>query len=76
MPLYEYECQDCHGKFDALVRSFSAADEVECQDCSSVNVKRLVSKFAVAGFDDPLTASAVTGTGGGGCCGGSCGCGN
>jgi putative FmdB family regulatory protein len=75
MPLYEFECQECHGKFDALVRSFSAADDVACQECSSSNVKRLISTFAVSGFDDPMTASAARSTGGG-CCGGSCGCGH
>jgi putative FmdB family regulatory protein len=74
MPVYEYECLECHGKFDSLVRSFSAADDVECRTCSSPNVRRLVSAFAVAGFDDPMTASQTASTGG--CCGGSCGCGH
>jgi putative FmdB family regulatory protein len=74
MPLYEFECLDCHDKFDTLVRSFNAVDDVECHNCASPNVKRLISSFAVAGFDDPMTASGSTS--GGGCCGGSCGCGN
>lgn len=73
MPVYEYECQECHGTFDSLVRSFSAADDVECNNCASPNVKRLISSFAVAGYDEPMTMSQGAG---GGCCGGSCGCGH
>jgi putative FmdB family regulatory protein len=74
MPLYEYECRDCEGRFDLLVRSFDAADTVQCDRCESPNVRRLVSSFAsfVGGLDDPVTPRATTG----GCCGGSCGCGH
>ena len=45
MPLYEYKCQDCGAEFEALV-SFSARDDVACEQCGSVNVERLVSDFA------------------------------
>ncbi|HEX6508773.1 MAG TPA: zinc ribbon domain-containing protein [Chloroflexota bacterium] len=74
MPLYEYVCNDCDDKFDKLVRSFSAADEVSCESCSSDNVRRVASTFAaVGGLDDPITPLQSSG---GGCCGGSCGCGH
>ncbi|HLJ67986.1 MAG TPA: zinc ribbon domain-containing protein [Chloroflexota bacterium] len=73
MPVYEYVCEDCNDRFDRLVRSFSVADEVECERCSSPHVRRLISSFAVSGLDDPITPRASTG---GGCCGGSCGCGH
>jgi hypothetical protein len=56
------------------VRSLNSAAEVTCRDCDSENVRRLVSTFAVSGFDDPLTAAQATSSGG--CCGGSCGCGH
>jgi putative FmdB family regulatory protein len=74
MPIYEYRCNDCHATFDTLVRSRDLADSVSCRECSSDNVRRLISGFAtVGGYDDefvPRQSSA----GGGGCCGGSCGC--
>lgn len=73
MPVYEYVCKDCESKFDSLVRSFAAANSVTCGTCESPNVRRLVSSFAVAGLDNPVTPMQSTG---GGCCGGSCGCGH
>lgn len=73
MPLYEYRCNDCNARFDTLVRTATATEDVTCQACDSANVRRLVSGFAtVGGYDDeyvPRQASS-----GGGCCGGSCGC--
>lgn len=71
MPVYEYRCKDCDTTFDKLVRS-SDDSSVTCKSCSSENVRRMVSSFAmVGGYDDTFTASS-----GGGCCGGSCGCGH
>lgn len=75
MPVYEYVCKDCNHKFDSLVRTRDAADEVECKTCSSGNVRRLVSSFAtIGGLDDPTVPRQAMS--GGGCCGGSCGCGH
>lgn len=77
MPIYEFHCKDCDTKFDALVRNLEAAGSVSCQSCSGQNVRRLVSSFAtVGGFDDQLTAGDFKVSSGGGCCGGSCGCGH
>lgn len=74
MPLYEYICRDCETRFDRLVASHSRADEVTCRDCESGNVRRLISSFAtVGGFDDQMVKGESFS---GGCCGGSCGCGN
>lgn len=76
MPIYEYQCDDCNTRFDTLVRSLAVADEVSCASCSGEHVRRLVSTFATAGgFDDEFTASDFK-MSGGGCCGGSCGCGH
>lgn len=71
MPLYEYRCNECNQRFEALVR---VQDEgtVACRSCSGTNVRRLISSFAmVGGYDDQLVAGESAG---GGCCGGSCGC--
>lgn len=75
MPLYEYVCNDCATRFDALVTR-DHADELLCRNCSGDNTRRLVSSFARLGdgFDDH--ADLLQGSGGGGCCGGNCGCGH
>jgi putative FmdB family regulatory protein len=76
MPIYEYHCKECDSTFDTLVRNLGASDDVTCESCSSTNVRRLISRFAmVGGFDDTFVAGDVAGSAGG-CCGGSCGCGH
>ena len=65
MPLYEYECQKCHTEFEKLV--FSTSPEVQCPDCESAEVKRLLSVAAVK------TASGFVASTGGGSCGGCSG---
>ncbi len=40
MPLYEYSCKKCDNSFEALVFS---GDEVECPECHSQRVERLLS---------------------------------
>jgi len=70
MPLYEYVCASCDGKFECYVRSFG--EEVACPSCQGHDVEKQLSTFAFAGGGGP-SASA-----GGGCgCGrGGCGCGH
>jgi putative FmdB family regulatory protein len=76
MPVYEYVCEDCNTRFDSLVRHRDQADAISCGSCSSDNVRRLVSGFAmVGGYDDEFVPRQTAGNGGG-CCGGSCGCGH
>jgi len=45
MPLYEYRCDSCQQTFERLVHS--SEDVVECPTCSSREVKRQLSTFAV-----------------------------
>lgn len=82
MPMYEYYCSDCRTKFETL-RSMAAADEpVACAQCGAIkHVNRTISTFARvgAGIED-FGGSESGGLAsmpafGGGCCGGSCGCG-
>jgi putative FmdB family regulatory protein len=76
MPLYEYVCSDCKEYFDTLVSNRDFADDVLCRSCSSDKVSRLVSSFAtVGGYDDEFVPRQDS-SAGGGCCGGSCGCGH
>ena len=71
MPIYEYRCEGCAGKFEVLT-SFAERDRAQaCPSCSSERTRVLVSSFAFAGHGD---ASEPFDFGsGGGCCGGGCG---
>ncbi|RJP84089.1 MAG: zinc ribbon domain-containing protein [Desulfobacteraceae bacterium] len=40
MPIYEYICQKCDKKFEALIMG---RDVPRCPDCSASSVKRLMS---------------------------------
>jgi putative FmdB family regulatory protein len=42
MPVYEYECGSCGGRFEA-VRKFSDPDLSECALCTSANVRKVLS---------------------------------
>ena len=68
MPIYEYVCMTCESHFEELVRN---GDEPDCPDCGGENVRRQLSVFSARG-DSPQPSFG----GGGGCCGGSCGCGH
>ena len=67
MPVYEYVCMTCEAHFEELVRG---DQEVACPDCGATRVAKQLSTFATIG------AAGQTGAFGGGCCGGSCGCGH
>jgi putative FmdB family regulatory protein len=73
MPIFEYECDTCHSRFEELTLSSRAADPA-CPDCASDHVHKLHSTFAAqakngggaceAGFSESPAA---------GMCGGPCG---
>jgi len=46
MPLYEYYCSDCQGKFEVLRRISQADDPIACPYCESDRTKRAFSTFA------------------------------
>ncbi|MBP7786977.1 MAG: zinc ribbon domain-containing protein [Longilinea sp.] len=69
MPIYEYICQTCGHKFDAL-RSMKDADSpIECKNCHSEETRRALSVC-----NCQSDGHAISGSGGGcnGCSGGSC----
>ena len=74
MPIYEYRCESCSGKFEVLTR-FAERDQGQpCPSCESTKTRVLVSSFATAGGDtlQSLDFGGDTASGGG-CCGGGCG---
>jgi putative FmdB family regulatory protein len=52
MPIYEFECHDCHRKTTAIVLSRARITEVRCRRCGSANLERLVSRFATPKSED------------------------
>jgi len=70
MPIFEYECRDCHEAFELLVRSDT---RVACPACDGGNVLKKLSLFS---SQVKRTAAAPPcHTGGPGCNLGKCGSG-
>lgn len=44
MPIYEYQCQSCDEKFEAIVHG---SQKPECPNCGGVKLKKQFSTFAV-----------------------------
>jgi putative FmdB family regulatory protein len=61
---------ECESHFEELVRF---GEDADCPDCGASNVRRQLSVFAAHG-SAPQPSFGATAAGGG-CCGGSCGCG-
>jgi len=60
MPIYEYECIKCEGKFE-LRRSVADSDsEVECPKCGAENPRRVFSVFAVSPSSTTCASDAPT----------------
>lgn len=67
MPIYEYECRDCHCEFETLIRGESDRENNACPKCASKNLSKLLSVFGMGG------GSGESGGGGcGTCSGGNC----
>jgi len=56
MPLYEYQCCECHTRFEALV-SIASRDKDEkdlaCPQCGARQPSRLVSSFETGAASNP-----------------------
>ena len=83
MPLYEYYCADCRGKFELLMSYEASGAPMAWTKCRGTNTRKMFSVFARAsrgddGFGgDDGGEYGDDGFGGGGCsCGGMCACGH
>jgi putative FmdB family regulatory protein len=66
MPIYEYVCSSCGHRFEKLVRSFGAEQQVHCPRCRENGSQRVLSSFAVGGHGSSAdVGSAPTRVGGG-----------
>jgi putative FmdB family regulatory protein len=46
MPIYEYKCPACSGRFQKLVQGFNDPPGLACPRCGNNQVRRAVSQFA------------------------------
>ena len=69
MPLYEYVCQQCQTRFDALRAMAKADAPIPCPNCESKNTCRGISLFSAIG-----SAGVIAGAGSscGSCSSGGC----
>lgn len=54
MPIYEYHCDGCGKDFEVLV--FNSSEKIQCPDCGSKKVKRLLSGFSAKSDGKVVTA--------------------
>ncbi len=47
MPIYEYICPQCNGRFSRLVRGFSDPTDLQCPRCHNPAVQRAISRVSV-----------------------------
>lgn len=56
MPLYEFKCQGCGCRFEALVR-IGGENGVRCLGCGGRDVRKLISAFGIGGGASRLKSS-------------------
>ena len=54
MPIYEYECRGCGNRFEKIVYG---STELACPSCSSADLERLLSTFAVSSSSSSTRAT-------------------
>lgn len=65
MPVYEYKCEKCNHKYEALVKSDVSATDVSCPACNSTEKRKLFSTFSASVNSDNVSGSDY-------CAGGNC----
>ena len=76
MPLYEYYCRRCEGRFE-LLRPMGRMDDAAACPNGHEGGERVLSMFAAFAQGEGETSEALAGTDGcAGCAGGSCACGS
>lgn len=52
MPIYEYLCPHCNGRFQKLVFGFRDPERLACPRCGATDVQRAISRVAVLKSED------------------------
>jgi len=62
MPIYEYQCQDCHECFEKLSLSAEEQTQWDCPKCGSARTEKLMSCASfMGGSKSGLCSSSPTG---------------
>ena len=69
MPIYEYQCDLCGKKFEALRSMGSADSPIPCDGCKSDSTRRMLSLFFAHNSNGVLSGGEKSC---GGCSGGTC----
>ena len=64
MPIYEYACEPCQRRFEALV--MRSDETVQCPDCHGTQLEKLISAHAV-GHAEATPTRPMTACGTGAC---------
>jgi putative FmdB family regulatory protein len=76
VPLYEFACGSCDGRFERLLSFQAASEDISCPRCGAARARRLLSLFAAVSKGGAGETTPLAGTGGCACSiGGGCGCG-
>jgi putative FmdB family regulatory protein len=76
VPSYDLACEACDHRFEAFRQGFLRDEDRVCPECGAVEARQLFTGFVTARPSSGDGSPSVVGFGGGGgCCGGSCGCG-
>lgn len=59
MPVYEYICNNCSGKFATLVGVLASSGPPVCPECGGVDLDKLMSRFSAVRSDDFALDSLV-----------------
>jgi len=43
MPIYEYKCMECNGKFESFTQTMSSCDTITCPECGSHRTEKLLT---------------------------------
>jgi putative FmdB family regulatory protein len=52
MPIYEYICPNCNGRFQKLVQGFSDPVGLACPRCGASDVRRAISRVSIVKSED------------------------
>ena len=74
MASYDLICDKCGAAFEVFRQGFLRDEDRVCPDCGSYDITQRFTGFVTTRPARADAAPTVTGFGGG-CCGGSCGCG-
>jgi putative FmdB family regulatory protein len=54
MPVFEYRCTACRKRFSLLVGVVAGGSEARCPACGGVELRKLISRFAVTRSEEEL----------------------